>query len=241
MKEISVLDRERHIAQESFSAGLSFERASILINFPKDVSGLTIVDIGAGASPAVLGLQEHGAKAIAVDYRYEDLKDLKTSIDRDLSGNRMNQVLSIARGMGESIKDTRGDMKQYARSMRKDMGLFFHAHENRKIQLVAASAGSLPFRDESVDFIFSIQCISRFLIKDRDVFINVVSEATRVLRPGGELQLHPWISTVYDWNKEDKYNAWELKAYLKEQNMPYFVEQIGSMISPRLRIVKPSK
>lgn len=241
MKEMSIPDREKQIARESFSSAIAFEGASVFINFPKDVVGLTVVDIGAGASTAALELQRHGAKAIAIDYRYEDLKDLKISIDRDLSGNKINQAHSAATRLGESIKDARVDIKQYARSARKNMDIFFHAHKNREIQLIAASAENLPFRNASVDFIFSIQCISRFLIKDKDILINAVAEAIRVLKPGGQLQLHPWISTVYEWDKEERRNARELIDYLKGQNIAYFVEAIDPTISPRLRVVKPNK
>lgn len=228
MKEISVADREKQIAQESFSSALRFEEASVFVNFPKDVGGLTIVDIGSGASTATLELQRQGANAIAVDYRYENLKEVKRSIDRHLS-NATSQA------------DRRTmEVREYNRKARNSMRAFFHAHEEREMQLVTASAGNLPFQDESVDFVFSIQCISHFLIYDRGVFINAVSEVLRVLRPGGELQLHPWISTEYDWDQTKKRNAFELTSYLKEQNIAHFIQPIGS-IFPRLRIIKPSK
>jgi ubiquinone/menaquinone biosynthesis C-methylase UbiE len=230
MKEISVFDREKQIAQESFSSAFPSEGAFTYIDFPKDVRGLTIVDIGSGASTATLELQKQGANAIAIDYRYKNLKEVKRSIDRYLSST----IPSADRRMMVEVRE-------YNRQMRNSMRAFFHAHENREIQLVAASAGSLPFKNESVDLIFSIQCITRFLIKDKDVFINAVSEAIRVLRPEGQLQLHPWISTVYEWNKKERRNAWELTAYLKEQNIEYFVQPIHPSLSPSLRIRKPNK
>jgi len=53
----------------------------------------------------------------------------------------------------------------------------------------------LPFPDNSIDYCFSVEAITAFAITHENPkpLIDCVSEAMRVLRPGGELRLFPWI------------------------------------------------
>lgn len=267
MKE-SLTNREQKLTQESFSTAAFYELVSRIINFPSELKGLTIVDIGAGASPAVLELQRRGAIAIAVDYRYKNPKEVKTSVDRQLTGAnpiaRGNKALqekihkevseeipfganphlwSLAVKMAKTAE--KGQEQQFIKMSRKARDEFLFNLKKGKIEAVAAFAGALPFKDNSLDFCYSLQCLSTFLLKDGEVFMGAIKEVLRVLKPGeglkpgGQLQIQPWISGRVEWSETERQNALFLQKYLKENNIPYFVEATSPMASPRLRIIKP--
>lgn len=127
----------------------------------------------------------------------------------------------------------------YVREGRKARDIFFGNIERGNRPYVAAVAGVLPLKDEAFDLCFSVQCVSFFLINDKDVFMQSVSEGLRVLKSGGQLQLHPWIANpLMPWEPHKKENAEAFMQYLKDQGMEYSVEQISPMSSPRLRIIK---
>lgn len=229
MKEL--FEQEVRIAQESFGSALPFQEVSKYISFPKDVKGLTIVGIGECASTATLELRKQRAKAIAVDYRYDNLEQVASSMERLFSSKKIyqNDRFQLAR--------------KYIESSRKTKDEFLRAYRNREIQLVAAIAGNLPFRDETVDFAFSMQCIGEYFIKDKDIFIHAISESIRVLKPGCQLQVYPWPNMATYAGDEKKRNSVDgLITYLENHGIPYFVEKIESekpIFHRRLRIIKP--
>lgn len=271
MNSETLRGREQQIARESFSSPASIEVVSTYISLPQDVRGLTMVDLCAGASPATYELQRRGARAIAVDYRYGDIKDLKRSVDGylnkpgemerqiDLGINaaeanlpfqkmdpRMREMMrNITKNFVKAATGNVGDNKGYTRMSRRARDLFFGRLEAPGIQAVAATAGSLPLADGSVDFAFSLQGVSQFLIKDRDVFMSSIEEALRVLKPGeglktgGQLQLHPWIGGAVQHNKGYNEIALGLHKYLESRGIPYFIEPVSRFSSARLRILKP--
>lgn len=101
------------------------------------------------------------------------------------------------------------------------------------LDIGTALAGSLPFRDESVDFIFSPDCITVFLIIKKEVFRDTIFEVLRTLKKGGQLQLSPCMGG-FQFSKEGEQNANQLLGDLK---MPYYIEKL-ELGSTRLRIIK---
>lgn len=117
-------------------------------------------------------LRKRGAQAFSVDYKYSDLKDLRKSVNRYLASS--------------------GD-KVYVKKSRETQNRFFgHIQNRRNTSYAAALAGALPFPDNSFDLCFSLQCMSKFLVEDPNVFMGAVKEALRVLKPGGQLKMQPW-------------------------------------------------
>ncbi len=228
MVEINrTIDPEKNIAEISFSSPASFETVKYCIDFPKELHGKYILDIGGGASSATFELRKRGAIAYAVDYRYKDLKDLKRSVDKYLLGD------SITRSMS-------ADDKFYANAQRRSRNTFFETVDKTGYNYyIAALAGNLPFKDSMFDLCFSVQAVTRFLIQDYDVFIDSVKEGLRVLKPGGELQLQPWLgSRLAPWPIEWRKTATNLHTHLREKGIKYTIEETLPQASPRLRITK---
>lgn len=83
--ETEPIIREQKLAEESYSSAAPLRTVSYFIRFPEDVEGKYVLDVGAGASTATLELRRKGALAFAIDPRYNDLKDLKRSVDGQLN------------------------------------------------------------------------------------------------------------------------------------------------------------
>lgn len=101
-------------------------------------------------------------------------------------------------------------------------------------------SGNLPFKDGSFDFVFSLLSVSFFLVSDRDVFMKSIQEMVRVVREGGELQIHPWLGNPQvNWTAEQVSNFRQAQHFLSSQGLNYSVEPASPTGSPRLRLVKP--
>src|SRR3989344_1398054 len=236
--------REILLARDSFPTALDFLSVERTLDLPKKVSGLIMIDIGSGLSNAVVELRKNGAKAFAVDYRFKNIVDLNSDADDFLADeklkNQRNEQLYFILSQSPNLKMQELENlvdegeQDYIQKYERNKHIFLSSLENERKMYVAAIAGSLPFRDSSVDFCFSLQCISRFLISDRYVFNGAVSEALRILKPGGQLQLQPWISDQMEWSKEERRNGQRLIENLVSKNIPVTLEMTQS-ISPMLR------
>lgn len=228
MKEKSeITKKEEQIAETSLSSPASLDLVKANIAFPTELKGKYILDIGGGASSATFELRKLGAIAFAVDYRYKDLKNLRRSVDEYLLGP----------SKGGPIPP---DEQDYVNKQRRSRNTFFETIDKGYNYYIAALAGNLPFGDKTFDLCFSVQTISAFLIKDGGVFMNSIEEGLRVLKPGGELQLQPWLgSSILPWSKDLRKTAADLHTYLREKGIKYAVEPTAdSWGSPRLRITK---
>lgn len=279
----SLTGREGQIAQESFSSPASIETVQAFIGIPEDVTGLFILDIGGGASPATHDLNRRGARAYAVDYRYANMKDLKRSVDRyltrpafyekepshddvirelGLSEHTLRKevppgadprIWSMAvdltkhRVSGESGKQQLAALAKqkekasqlYVKHQRKARDEFFSGLDQGDDYYIPAVAGQLPFRDDTFDITFSLQTISFFLIKDRDVFLNAVQEAVRVTKLGGTVRLQPWLGTPGNpWEGEWLQTASALRDYMDDNGLQYGIKPTSPVTSPCLLIVK---
>ena len=129
--------------------------------------------------------------------------------------------------------------QQFVKHSRKSRNRFFYNLESGHGQYIAALAGFLPFRSNSVDFVYSTQAVSRFLLKKKEIFQNAMWEILRVLKVEGVVQIQPWISNVYDWSQEERETACAFLQDLEDLSIPYQVESLPRLYSPRLRITKP--
>jgi len=242
MKE-TLIKQEQDLAEESFSTANNFEHTSKIIDFPRQVAGLTIIDIGGGASTCVAELRERGANAISVDYRYYDRKKLKRSVDRKLAdvpailNERVDQVRTNLRAFFTEDLEVRGQ-QQFVRHSRKYRDRFFYNLESGHGQYITALAGFLPIRSDSVDFVYSAQAVSTFLLKEMGVFQNAMDEIFRILKAGGEVQIQPWISDLFHWSNKEKENAHVFLQHLENSSISYQIEQLPGLRGPRLKIVK---
>jgi len=218
--------RNRYDPQRVLTTAESFRKISKDINFPRDIRGKVILDVGSGGSDTVAELRKRGAHAVGVDLQYDNIPGLTVHLAQQLAdpmawmeGRRWpnitkeqaDQMLGLDQPMpprfAQWIIDHGGD---YRARMALTHRRFLNDVSAGNSNYVAATAEALPFRDNSVDFYFSIEAITAFMLGSKNVFENVMNEAYRVVKPGGEIQLHPWISPDPNyWSEQQVYNGME--------------------------------
>lgn len=242
--ELSLLARERIRAQVSPSTSADFELVSQMIEFPRRVSGLYILDVGAGASLAAKTLRERGARVFAIDPRYENLQELNRSIEQYLQDPTISstrQERERTQMMLQLNPAVQRRQMEFIRRLRSNKNNFFQEQRIHKKTYIPALAGYLPFRDILFDFIFSDQCLSTTLLEDIEVFLQAFSEAMRVLKEGRELQMHPWFNGQGAWGRNQALNASIFLTYLEKRGIKYSIESTGPTKHMRLRVIKPQK
>lgn len=210
--------RVKRLADKSLVTGVNFELAQRVIDFPQDVKGLKMVDLGGGISTVTNGLRMRGAEAFAVDYRYDDLNNLKAS----LHPNGFSQI-----ELDEFVRD-------YA--------------ENRERYIpILIGKERLPFEDESVDWIFSTKCLTTILLDDWRTFLRAYEEILRILKPyrnparSGILILHPWIGGL-SMSDVNMVNADQFKKFLGgDKRVDFGVFPIDRFLPTKLVIAKCPK
>jgi len=236
-----LLAREKNISERSYSTAANFRIVNHFIEFPPVLSKLRILDIGTGASPAVLELNRRGARAIAYDIRYEKLGELQESVERYIGdpsySSRQENTQAIKKLFDEEVQVFPAT-EAYKNIQISSLKIFLEAAKKRELSCVAGIASHLPFRDESFDFVYSLQTISQFLLEDRDVFMQSIMEALRVLKTDGQLKLHPWEINPYALSQSpERQSMVALMRFLKERKMPYRIEQFYAL-SPRIVVFK---
>lgn len=156
----------------------SWEEVFECVLMPKEVKGLRILDVGAGASDAVNKLLELGAEAYAIDPRYRSRSDLKGRVKKHnvLKDNKLRRNEALESFM-DSIKSS---PERY----------------------LEASATDLPFPDNFFDIVYSRIAITTYLDVDRDIFSNAVEECIRVTKTGGSIRFFPYMDVEPGWPTE---------------------------------------
>ncbi len=175
----------------------SFDSRFILpmLQLPKgDPSQLITADIGAGGSNLTATLRNIGYDAHAIDPRYDqDFRSLLESIKAQLGVAPDNH---LPQGIKRVVRDWflrnlggNNGRNQYALEQMLDDA---REHPNRYRQ---AYADKLPFIDGEVDFTYSLEAVSAFLMDSVAHLNAAVREMIRVTTPGGIIQITPWIHT----------------------------------------------
>lgn len=246
---------ESKIAAESYPTAANFNLVSKYIWFPPNVEGSTILDIGGGASTAVLELRRKGAQAYAVDYLYGNLPSFEQSIDDFIVDpshqsrlirqeqplfstlNQLNTMKPL--GIDRKVWREKASRKTYYDMTRNTSEEFLSSVSTAGSPYVAALAGALPFSDDTFDMCYSLQCVSQFLVEDPEVFMTAVLEGIRVLKPGAVLQLHPWLRHPSEGNTPAwRESAYRLHRYLQENQIHHVLQQPPAAIQPLLVIQK---
>lgn len=235
-----LLARESNLARISNSSCSFWTNAEERITFPEQLAGKIVIDICGGASDAVLELRRRGAIAVSVDFMYGNLKGLKKKVDAGLNDFRSMTAdkpdLLVPARISSTEKDSQPvTYNTLIKHMRKARNAFFDSVNRGDGIYLTGLASYLPFKDNSVDFAFSIEGISGILVKQPELLLCAVSEAVRVLKPGAELRLYSWANPV--WTKDEISNALLLVSFLEASGIP-FVSQEAHLCS-RLVIKKP--
>lgn len=216
----------------------SFGKVSKDINFPRNLYGKVVLDVGSGGSDTVAELKKRGANALGVDIQYGNIHGLTCHLAQqlvdpmawvegrnwpDITKEQAYEMLGVDQPMPPKFAQW---MISHLGDPRSRMALthrhFLNDASAKNSHYIAATAESLPFRDKSVDFYFSIEAITAFMLGTKRVFERVMDEAHRVIRPGGEIQLHPWISPDADyWSEQQVNNGIGYMKKLRAKNIPF--------------------
>lgn len=202
----------RKLARDSYVTGTHLALARQLIFLPENVTGLRIVDIGAGADSITAELRSCGADAFAIDYRY---------------GNNPNALI---RALNRDGMDTE-TLHRFAQDY----------NEHRERYLAAVVGGEkLPFKDNSVNAAFSLKCLSTIVLDDFATFLRAYEEIVRILIPhedpkqAGILSINPWAGSL-SMSPINHPNAMRFMKYLEnDQKVAFFVARPNPYLSTLL-------
>ena len=224
----------------SYTSAYDFRAGDNPIVFPKEVSGLRILDIGSGGSNAFALLRERGAIVVSLDPRYKNISSIKAHLDEYLE-DKLDYAPELKQ---EGLNEGEIWLKKYELEVNKRRAVgafdeFIGGVKSGEGHNVAGVSESLPFPNGSFDFVFSHDCISRIHVMNVEMFIQAVQEGLRVLKPGGEFQIGPW-----DAHRPAKYFEGEavkaLQKYLDKRHIQHRFEQQSTIDnSSRLCIFKP--
>ncbi len=231
--------------ERSLITGMGAGAVQDLIDFPQQLSGLTILDILTGTCNNVADLRRKGANIIGVDLAYRDLKGFKERFVQGIvdpywwrTGRRPAQ---FSAGEIDNWLRPNDDDPIHIRLSKLAYHDLMQDMENGG-GYIAAQAEKLPFADNSVDMVYSTYGLSSILIADYDAFRAAVLEIVRVLKSGGKLQLVPWIhfDDVELWTRKQTKNMKEFIEFLSNSDLTFALEESGGHRKiNRLTVIKP--
>ncbi len=188
--------REKILAEMSVPGASDPESLCSLFEVPQNLRGKTVLDIGSGASPFIHELERRGAKAVGLDPVYENSDNIKEYWWRNKGNPNLNTL-----------------------EHNKLADKFSELFKQGKLRLVAGLAGSLPFANNSFDFIYSHFGLTHMPARDPEVIKNAFQEAYRVLKPGGKILAFPSGIPPTSFYNEETINA--MKSFLE------YIQQSG--------------
>lgn len=169
---------EQEIAKRAGFTAKSWWDIRLMVQFPEDVAGLRILDIGAGGSDITAHLLGLGAEAYALDPKYADPSSLRGKLD-DL----YQRLSKIGATNNQDVKDAEAVFANQQKSMTQNPEKY-----------IAAYATQLPFPDDYFDLVFSVSCMFSHIDESSKALMEAAREAIRVTKPGGQIQLLPLAS-----------------------------------------------
>jgi len=185
-RQIPISDKanpiEEELAKLAEISALPSAKAKEMLLLPENVHGLAILDVGGGASDMTATLLEMGADAHAIDPRYRKKSEINTTIISQIRYGPYDLKIKML--------------------INKTLQRFMASIKASPERYKAASATRIPFPDHSFDIVFSIDTITAFLDRDRDVFFQSMKECFRVTKPGGLLKFLPFQDMQPAWSPE---------------------------------------
>lgn len=220
------------------STAISGHNLRIYIELPYPLRGKRILDIAAGTSTCAIDLHNTGAKVVALDYRYGDLNELKKSSAGFITYAEEEFLSQFSQLEGESYS---GNFTQYITEIKQTTDAFFKdlGSEHKGIY-VAGMASHLPFQDESFDFAYAIRWLSDY-VAEPTTFMQIVSEALRILKKGRQLQISPWQEGYFTrvGIEEADQAVQNIYVELERSGIPFRINTIKRWDTKYLQITKP--
>lgn len=220
-------EAERGIADRAGTIASEFSYIAGLIRFPSPIRGKRILDVGSGLSLAGYELKKMGASVVSLDYGYRNTRSLIRSFDKNLSErDYLKSLVPLEHPdlTEEKIEELTDD---FIKSSRRTRDRFVSNYNRGDREMVGALAGALPFPDSSFDFYFSVSCVDEFLVEEQ-VFGDIISEALRVVKPGGEIQIFPWTPPLLQVNDNKKIISMKTLASLRSKGVRTATERVIS-------------
>jgi hypothetical protein len=251
-----VRESERRLADASYTSAFHYKSANhYVIEFPENVRGLTIVELCSGASNIVKSLSDQGANAYGVDVLYKQPfkrveRTVQESLDsfhrkankarKSIQGVDLANVSDFAVAINPDLLNAKVNDSSYDRASQQAAEEFLKDFLKNRSRYVGNLASNLSFlEDDSVDFMFSIQGVSKFLASDLDVLNGVVNEALRVLKRNKELHLYPWRGRQEAfWNSSSLQNLIAFERSLDQASTEH-KNELTSGEGNRLIVIKP--
>lgn len=176
MVEASISYREKQIAQDrTTSVGLVCTiRSNLSLPHDLKLKGLTVVDLGAGASPLTAELLQAGVNAHAVDWLYFDNHALANKLEEYTTGY-FKRLANNPAGQ---------------RLLRNALEVFIHSYHRDQDHYHPAYLTSLPFPDNFSDLTISHNSLT-YLAEDHKILEQATREAIRITKPGKRVTLYP--------------------------------------------------
>ena len=215
---------ERDIGAKAHPSAEPWEDIFESVQFPEDLRGLTILDVGAGASDATARLVELGADAYALDPLYKSTSDLKGKV-------RIQNKIPLY------SKDAK---KRRHEALERFMASFKNEPERYK----TASATQIPFPDDTFDIVYSVAAVLRYLDLDLQILLKAVSECLRVAKPGGRISFAPYMQRHISWpgfiNDLRIDNEKKMLGWFNSNPQVTHVREVGEELFKTLVIIKKS-
>lgn len=236
-----VKDIEKSLAEASFTSAFHFEAAiNNVLELPAFVDGQTIVDLCSGGSNCVKRLSDQGARAYGVDFLYRKTyrqieKTVRGSLARFIGKNRK------AEETGEYDLDDSSRAELYVKQERAAIDEFLQDFQRNRKRYIGSLVSDLSsLEDNSVDLAFSIMGVSRFLVQDWEVLVEVINEVMKKLKKGGELQLYPWLGgDMGFWYSQGVRNMKRLEEAFSSLGIHTLNDFTGGNAN-RLTIIRPN-
>jgi SAM-dependent methyltransferase len=177
--------KREHYLKRLLSTHLRSSELRRYVELPAHLNGQSILDIGAGTSTTSMDCVDGGARLVALDLRFRNVDEVRSSSGDYFNGYKSNLADPL-------LKQHNPMLQVVYDSDKADSKRFFEDFVGRSRGIyVAGDLWHLPFADKSFDFVFSIRCLSDCFV-DPEVFLDAVSEALRVVKPGSTVQISPW-------------------------------------------------
>lgn len=224
-------EREIAFATKLHVSASPAESVRKILGIPERVSGLTIVDLAAGACPLTGQLLTEGANAFAIDRIYDDREELLNAVYK--------KWLPMSLYFVRKINPTQVQMvDKFSRRIVRE---FLRSFEKYPDKHIVGWLTDLPLESGFSDLTVSYSGVSE-LFEDQEVLEKATQEAVRITKAGGRVVIAPFLtnggSSGIGGRITTSHN--QLVEFLRKENVGQVEVQKDDFSSPdsRLQIIK---
>ncbi len=162
------------IARDATPDAIPYLRARKILNLPKDVKGLNILDVGGSGSNLSANLIRSGANAYSIDPAYENIPAMYQRIRKGLTPQFYppTEIKLIQQTLIDFMDSAKKHPKRYIAGYASDMSMF---------------------ADNLFDIITSINTLTAYLDVNAPILNKSFNECLKKLRPGGVILSVPFL------------------------------------------------